>query len=100
MVLTPTDRHLRELIDILAMVKVDDRKVERLESSMAGYFERVSSDEVEFTMSLSHQDVLDLVGMGPSARHLTPADLAAAVAKLPQPSTVTASATVSTYRKI
>ncbi|MCQ4149531.1 methyltransferase type 11 [Rhodococcus sp. D-46] len=99
-VLTPTDRHLRELIDILAMVRVDDRKVERLESSMAGYFERVSSDEVEFTMSLSHQDVLDLVGMGPSARHLTPADLAAAVAKLPQPSTVTASATVSTYRKI
>lgn len=99
-VLTPTDRHLRELIDILEMVKVDDRKVERLESSMAGLFERVSSDEVEFTMSLSHQDVLDLVGMGPSARHLTPADLAAAVAKLPQPSTVTASATVSTYRKI
>ena len=63
-VLTPTDRHLRELIDLLAMVRVDDRKVERLESSMAGYFERVSSDEVEFTMSLSHQDVLDLVGDG------------------------------------
>lgn len=99
-VLTPTERHLQELIGTLGMVRVDERKVERLESSTAGYFTPSGHTEVEFTMDLSHADVLDLVGMGPSARHLTSADLAAAVANLPATTPVTVSATVSTYRTV
>ena len=99
-VLTPTDRHLRELIELLGMVRVDDKKVERLGSSMAGLFEREHSEGVEFTMHLTHDEVLDLVGMGPSARHLTAQQLEASVAELPELTPITASATISSYRKV
>lgn len=99
-VLTPTDRHLRELVELLGLVRVDDKKVERLGSSMAGLFEREHSEDVEYAMNLTHSDVLDLVGMGPSARHLSAGQLAAAVEQLPDRTQITASATISTYRKL
>jgi 23S rRNA (guanine745-N1)-methyltransferase len=51
-------------------------------------------------MSLSHLDVTRLVGMGPSARHLTPDRLASSIAALPQEYPVTASVTVSTYTRL
>lgn len=99
-VLTPTDRHLAELVDLLGMVRVDDRKVERLGETVAGRFERTERRPVEVRMPLSHLDVRNLVGMGPSARHLTAERLDAAIADLPEPLTVTASVVVSTYRRV
>lgn len=99
-VLTPTPRHLRELVALLGMVRVDDRKVERLGAAMAGRFEHADQVAVEYPMRLSHEDVRQLVGMGPSARHLTPAALADSIDELPEPFVVTASATVSTYTRI
>ncbi|MBV6762776.1 putative RNA methyltransferase [Rhodococcus opacus] len=99
-VLTPTERHLGELVDLLGMVRVDDRKVERLGAAMSGRFERTGHVAVEYPMSLSHLDVTRLVGMGPSARHLTPERLASAIAALPQEYPVTASVTVSTYTRL
>lgn len=99
-VLTPTDRHLGELVDLLGMVRVDDRKVERLGAAMSGRFERTDHVAVEYTMSLSHLDVTRLVGMGPSARHLTPERLASSIEALPQEYPVTASVTVSTYTRL
>lgn len=98
-VLTPTDRHLHELVDLLGMVRVDDRKVERLGETMAGHFERAHRTSVEVTMMLSRRDVDHLVGMGPSARHLPPERRAEAIAALPEPFPVTASVVVSTYRR-
>jgi 23S rRNA (guanine745-N1)-methyltransferase len=50
-------------------------------------------------MSLTHDDLTRLVGMGPSARHLTPERLATSIADLPRAYPVTASVTVSTYRR-
>ena len=99
-VLTPTERHLGELVDLLGMVRVDDRKVERLGAAMSGRFERTDHMAVEYPMSLSHLDVARLVGMGPSARHLTPDRLASSIAALPQEYPVTASVTVSTYARL
>lgn len=96
-VLTPTDRHLTELIDALGMVHVDDRKVERLDAATSQFFARPQRSNVEFTMELGHEDILRLVGMGPTARHLGPEALSEKVAELPPRSTVTASVTVSTY---
>jgi 23S rRNA (guanine745-N1)-methyltransferase len=49
---------------------------------------------------LSHLDVTRLVGMGPSARHLTPDRLASSIGALPQEYPVTASVTVSTYTRL
>ncbi|MGV9869697.1 putative RNA methyltransferase [Rhodococcus koreensis] len=99
-VLTPTERHLGELVDLLGMVRVDDRKVERLGAAMSGRFERTGHVAVEYQMSLSHLDVTRLVGMGPSARHLTSERLASSIAALPQEYPVTASVTVSTYTRL
>ncbi|RDI35962.1 23S rRNA m(1)G-748 methyltransferase [Rhodococcus sp. AG1013] len=98
-VLTPTDRHLVELVELLGMVRVDDRKVERLGETVAGRFERVHRTPVETRMMLSHRDLENLVGMGPSARHLTAERRTEAIAALPQPFPVTASVVVSTYRR-
>lgn len=98
-VLTPTDRHLGELVDRFDMVRVDDRKVERLGETVAGRFDRTGRVPVEVRMPLSHQDVRNLVGMGPSARHLTAERLEESIAGLPDPFPVTASVVVSTYRR-
>ncbi|MCQ4119836.1 putative RNA methyltransferase [Rhodococcus tibetensis] len=98
-VLTPTERHLAELVDLLGMVRVDDRKVERLGAAMSGRFDRTDIREVEYPMSLTHEDLTRLVGMGPSARHLTPERLGSSIAELPRAYPVTASVTVSTYRR-
>ncbi|AOW94332.1 methyltransferase type 11 [Rhodococcus sp. WMMA185] len=99
-VLTPTVRHLGELVELLGMVRVDDRKVERLGAAMSGRFDRTAHAVVEYQMPLSHLDVTRLVGMGPSARHLTPDGLAASIAALPPRYPVTASATVATYTRL
>ncbi|QNG18071.1 methyltransferase domain-containing protein [Rhodococcus triatomae] len=99
-VVGPTERHLAELVGALAMVQVDDRKVERLDATTAGRFTAVDRRTVEYTMRLGHDDIVNLVGMGPSARHLTPAGLAESVARLPEPLPVTASVTISRYRRV
>lgn len=97
-VLTPTDRHLHELVTHLSMVRVDENKTERLGAALAGHFDRISRAAVEYPMTLSHAEARHLVGMGPSARHLGPVALADAIGELPEPVTVTASVTVSRYR--
>ncbi|MFE5284091.1 methyltransferase domain-containing protein [Nocardia sp. NPDC056611] len=96
-VVTPTSRHLRELIEPLGMVSVDAAKEDRLAESLGERFELVGREAVEYTMSLTHEDVARVVAMGPSAFH-GDEGRAEAVAALPDPVAVTASVTVSAYR--
>ncbi len=96
-VTTPTPRHLAELVGTLGLVTVDDRKEERLDAQLHG-FERVSSTPVEYPIELSHDEVLDAILMGPSARHVDPAELAGRVAELDVPVRVTVSVNVTVYR--
>lgn len=94
-VVTPTAAHLAELIDPLGMVTVDPDKDRRLTEALAGRFERRAGATVEYPMSLPHEAIAALVGMGPSAHHAaTPADR---IAALPDPCTVTASVSVAVY---
>lgn len=97
-VLTPTDRHQHELVDLLGLVRVDENKTVRLGATMAGHFECVERSAVEYPMTLTHNEVESLIAMGPSARHLDDAARAERIAALPDPTTVTASVTVSRYR--
>lgn len=97
-VLTPTPRHLGELVDALGLLRVDERKPERLNDAMTGTFVRGRRSIVELTMRLGHRDVAALVGMGPSAWHSSTARRAEQVAALVDPVLVTASVQVSTYR--
>ncbi|WP_280421321.1 putative RNA methyltransferase [Nocardia carnea] len=95
LVVTPTVRHLAELIGPIGMVTVDPDKERRLAEGMAGLFTRVHSTAVEYSMTLTRTDIAHLVAMGPSAHHT-----AATGDQLPEPFEVTASVTVSTYTAV
>lgn len=99
-VVAPTSRHLCELVDPLQMVRVDERKPARISDALSGRFERTERTLVEYDMTLTHTDIDDVVAMGPSAFHSTPAERAARIAALPDDMDVTASVYVSTYRPL
>ncbi|MET3807123.1 23S rRNA (guanine745-N1)-methyltransferase [Nakamurella sp. UYEF19] len=98
-VVTPEPSHLAELREQLGMLTVDDGKAERIAVAFAGLLDPTTRERVEFQMPMSHRDVSALVRMGPSARHLDPADLAGTIARLPESVTVTASVTVTVLAK-
>jgi 23S rRNA (guanine745-N1)-methyltransferase len=66
-VVTPTPRHLAELVGALGLLTVDERKPERL---AAAFGEPQREREVEEALALSREDVTALVAMGPSAHHV------------------------------
>lgn len=96
LVVTPNQRHLTELVDVLGMLRVDEEKERRLADSLAG-FARVGAELVEMQLRLDHPAVERLVAMTPSARHLAAGELAERIAVLADPLEVTLSVTVSTW---
>lgn len=75
-VVRPTGRHLAELRgQVPAMVTIDPAKEQRLHRTLNPFFEAVVTEQVEYSASLSRLEVLDLVAMTPSARHVSRADL-------------------------
>jgi 23S rRNA (guanine745-N1)-methyltransferase len=95
-VVSPTPAHLNELVTALDLLTVGEDKAARVTASLPGFAES-TSDQVEFVVSLTHSEVLALVGMGPSAWHVDQAALRARVSALPDPARVTASVMVTTY---
>ncbi|GAA2134260.1 putative RNA methyltransferase [Glycomyces algeriensis] len=98
-VLTPRQDHLRELVGTLDMLSVDPEKEQRTADQLGTLFEAERTDEVVYSIDLGHNEVLRLVGMGPSARHLDAAALAATVAALPERIEVQVAANVTRWRK-
>lgn len=92
-VVTPTPRHLVELVEELGLVTVDPRKDERLGRQL-GAFNLVDRHDVQRRLALSGADVRAVVGMGPSARHL---DARALPELAGPPREVTVSVTVAAY---
>ncbi|MGB7383361.1 MAG: methyltransferase type 11, partial [Rhodococcus sp. (in: high G+C Gram-positive bacteria)] len=99
-VVTPTERHQRELIGPLGLIGVDEDKARRLGDTLSGRFESVTKSVLEFPMLLTHADARNLVEMGPSARHTTDAARDTAIGDLPDRVEVTASVTVGIYRAV
>ncbi|MCX5043762.1 methyltransferase domain-containing protein [Aldersonia sp. NBC_00410] len=99
-VVTPTARHLGELIEPLEMVRVDEHKERRLDESLAGRFEQIGRRAVEFPMTLRRNEVATLVGMGPSAHHGDPSRRSGLIESLGETSQVTASVLVTRYRAV
>lgn len=97
-VVSPTAAHLGELVSALGLLTVGEDKAARVSASLPGFVES-TQDICEFVMSLTHEEVLTLVGMGPSAWHVDAATLRAKVVTLPAPVRVTASVTVTSYVK-
>ena len=96
---TPTPRHLAELVKELGLLGVDGRKEERLAATLGPHLDPAGADEHGFTMLLDHEAVRTVVGMGPSAWHTDPAALAERIAGLPDPVPVTASVILSRFTK-
>ncbi|MFE6053497.1 putative RNA methyltransferase [Kitasatospora sp. NPDC056446] len=99
LLVSPTSRHLRRLVDALGLLSVDEEKQRRIDEKLGPYLTPAGRREVEFTLRLGPQDVRTVVGMGPSAWHTDPERLGAALAALPDPVEVTASVTVAAYRR-
>ena len=98
-VVTPTDRHLRELVPALGMLDVGVDKQARLRGALAPDLEPVGAREVDIELTLGHADVRALVAMGPSAHHISADDLDQRIAQLSDRVAVTASVSVETFRR-
>lgn len=98
-VVTPNPGHLGELVAAVGMLTVQERKRERLIGKLGGLFAPVAEAAVERELTLGHGDLAALVAMGPSARHLSEAEIGQKVAALADPLAVTLSVTVVTYRR-
>ena len=92
LVVTPTERHLAELVEELGLLTVDQRKDERLAATLDAHLDLERRVEREWTLDLAPADVANAVAMGPSARHVGPRETGSGAA-------VTASLAISTYRR-
>ncbi len=71
----PGSDHLAELIDRLGLIQVHPGKEERIAESFDAAFNLVHRQELRFHLDLRAEDLLDLIRMGPSARHLSEEDV-------------------------
>ena len=99
-VVVPTGRHLIELVETLGLLTVDQRKSERLAAKLDPHLSASGGWELEWTLALSKEEVIDVVAMGPSAVHVDTAALREAVEGLPDPVSVTASVELSVRRRL
>jgi 23S rRNA (guanine745-N1)-methyltransferase len=98
LVATPGQDHLTELRRPLGLIGIDELKSARLAEAFGDYASTAVTS-VRYQLRLGHQDLTDLVAMGPSARHIGQDELAARVAALsPAPVTVTVDVEVRSYR--
>jgi 23S rRNA (guanine745-N1)-methyltransferase len=94
---TPTTRHLAELVGPLGLLSVPDEKEDRLDTRLAAHFELAGRRTGEQSMFLTRDEMSQLVRMGPSAWHVDEESVAQRLAALPEPMTVTMSVTLSRY---
>ncbi len=98
-VVTPEPDHLSEIRSILPLLAVDAGKPDRLVEAFADHLAIVDRNVLRREMRLAPDDVGALVRMGPSARHLSSGEPAAAVAALPEVTAVTLAVTVSVFQR-
>jgi 23S rRNA (guanine745-N1)-methyltransferase len=97
---TPSQRHLCELVPSLGLLEVDRRKPERLEAKLAGHFVLAGSVCRDEFLVLTPAEVAALVEMGPSAFHIPAEEIARKAAFLGDSVTVTVSINISVYRPV
>jgi 23S rRNA (guanine745-N1)-methyltransferase len=96
-VVTPAADHLAEAVGPLELLTVDPQKADRLAAALQPHLRPVAATAYRQTLVLDHRALRTLVGMGPHARHRTAAQLADAVAGLPDRVPVTVSVDVTTW---
>ncbi|WP_377268993.1 putative RNA methyltransferase [Peterkaempfera sp. SMS 1(5)a] len=99
LVVSPTARHLRELVGPLGLLSVDEDKDRRIAEKLDPHLAPGQRHQVQWTMELSRAEAESVVAMGPSAWHTGAERLTERLAALPEPVPVTASVTVSVYHR-
>jgi len=94
-IVTPNPDHLKELIEPFGMIGVDPDKEARLEKSLGDSADGLESKAVEWKMELSPDEVVDLVGMGPSAGRLDQSKMDELLTGLTETTEVTGSVRLS-----
>lgn len=100
LVVTPAADHLGELVGPLGLLRVDERKRERLAAQLGPYFDLLGEREYRGLMSLDHAAVSALAAMSPSAWHAEPDEFAVRIARLPEPVPVTLAVRLSVLRPV
>ncbi|ASO20096.1 SAM-dependent methyltransferase [Actinoalloteichus hoggarensis] len=98
LIVTPTGRHLAELVGELGLLTVASDKRGRLADTLGPGLVLRSQESVTWRRELGHAEVRAVVGMGPNAWHQDPAALAEKIAALPANVEVGFSVDVSVYR--
>lgn len=98
-VASAADDHLAEAAGPLGLIGVQPEKRARLHERLAPELVPVALRRVRFTLDLDHAALEQLAGMGPTAFHATPEEIAARVAAVSEPFTVTAVVTVETFAR-
>jgi 23S rRNA (guanine745-N1)-methyltransferase len=93
---TPQPDHLEELVRPLGLLGVDERKPERLAGQLASALRITGRRELRWRLRLDRAAARDAAVMGPSAFHISPAELDERIATLPQRVDVTVSVTLAT----
>jgi 23S rRNA (guanine745-N1)-methyltransferase len=96
---TPTAAHLHELVGALGLLSVEEAKQERLRTALAPAFAPVDEVVHRQALRLDGAAVAAVVGMGPSAWHLDPEDLAGRMDRLPPQVEATAEVAITTFRR-
>jgi 23S rRNA (guanine745-N1)-methyltransferase len=99
-VAAPNAGHLGELTSLIDMLKVDDRKEERLDATLSAYFRLEGRQDRTREITLSPAAVRNVVRMGPSAHHLHREGRLEQLERISAPVRVTTSFTVSVYRPV
>ena len=94
---TPTTRHLHELVGPLGLLSVPDDKEDRLDAQLASRFELADRRSIEHAMFLTGDESAQMVRMGPSAWHVDEQSVSEGLKTLPDPLAVTASMRLSRY---
>jgi 23S rRNA (guanine745-N1)-methyltransferase len=87
---TPARDHLQELVEPLGLLAVDADKDERLTAQLAPHLNVLDRRRLAWTLDLDRAAASDAAAMGPSAFHVSPAELDERTQALPQRLEVTA----------
>ena len=93
----PTYQHIADLRDSLSLLEVDRNKELRVARALDPFFIQLEHRFCRWNMELNHQQIANLAGMGPSARHINPATLAGRIAMLPPTVSVMGAVDVRVY---
>jgi 23S rRNA (guanine745-N1)-methyltransferase len=95
-VVTPAPGHLEEITGALGLLSVGNRKDERLAEQLAPGLQVTGRQELEWKLRLDRAAARDAAAMGPSAFHVSAAELDERIATLPELVEVTAAARITT----